>query len=113
MESMLQLYGLAMVVLPVYAFVSLRKKIRYERMSKKAALMRYVGLVVAPILGYAVVFGLAVGVEAVSHFAVISEESARSFPLAVVLAVIVWLLATAIFALGLLFVRDMQKQNLL
>ena len=113
MESILQLYGLAMVVLPVYAFVSLRKRIRYERLSKKAALLRYAGLVAAPIPGYAVAFGLALAVEAVSPFSVISEEAARSFVLAVVLGVIVWLLATAIFALGLLFVRELQKQDFL
>ena len=111
MESMLQLYGLAMVVLPVYSFVSLRKKIRYEQLSKKAALMRYVGLVVAPIIGYAAAFGLALGIEAVSPLSVISEEAARSFVLAMVLGVIVWLLATVMFGLSLFFVRDLQNQN--
>lgn len=113
MESVLQLYGLAMVVLPVYAFVSIRKKIRYERLPKKTALMRYAGLVVAPIVGYAVAFGLAVGVETVFPVSVISEEAARSFVLAMVLGIILWLLATVMFAFGLFFVRDMQDQNLL
>ena len=106
MESILQLYGLAMVILPVYAFVSLRKKIRHEGMFKRSALIRYAGIVVTPILGYAVAFGLALGVEAVSPFSVVSEEVARSFVLAVVLGVLLWLLANMIFALSLILIRD-------
>jgi len=113
MESILQLYGLAMVVLPVFAFVSIRKKIRYEGLSKRAALLRYVGIVVTPILGYAAAFGLALGVEAVSSFSLVSEEVARSFVLAAVLGVLVWLLATTIFALGLFLIRDAQNPKLL
>ena len=106
MESILQLYGLAMVVLPVFAFVSLRKKIRNDGMAKRSALVRYAGIVVTPILGYALAFGLALGVEAVSPFSVVPEEVARSFLLAVVLGVLIWLLSIMIFALGLILIRD-------
>ncbi len=112
MESILQLYGLAMVVLPVYGFVSLRKRIRHQGMKKSAALLRYMGVVVAPIAGYACLFGLALGVEAVTPFNPISEEAARSFVLAIVLGVLVWLLATTVFSLGLLFVHDPRKADL-
>ena len=112
MESILQLYGLAMVVLPVYGFVSLRKKIRHDGMAKGAALLRYMAVVVAPIVGYACLFGLAFGVETVTPFNPISEETARSFVLAIVLGVLVWLLATAIFSLGLLFVQNLRKPDL-
>jgi hypothetical protein len=107
MESILQLYGLAMVVLPVYGFVSLRKKIRHDGMPKTAA-----RVVVAPIAGYACLFGLALGIEAVTSFNPISEEAARTFVLAIVLGVLVWLLATAIFSLGLLFVQNLRKPDL-
>ncbi|UCH47133.1 MAG: hypothetical protein JSU95_13685 [Betaproteobacteria bacterium] len=112
MESILQLYGLAMVVLPVYGFVSLRNKIRHDGMVKSAALLRYMGVVVAPIAGYACLFGLALAVEAVTSFDPISEEAARSFVLAIVLGVLVWLLSTAIFSLGLLFVQSLRKPDL-
>jgi multidrug efflux pump subunit AcrB len=113
MDSILQLYGLAMVVLPVYAFVSLRKKIRHEGMPKRSALIRYAGIVFTPILGYAVAFGLALGVEAVSPFSLISEEVARSFVLAVVLGVLIWLLAITIFVSGLILIRGARKPKLL
>lgn len=105
MESILQLYGAAMVILPVIAFVSLRKSIRYGGLSKRGALVRYAGTVVAPIAGYAAAFGLALGAEAVLSLPLVSEEIARSFVLAVVLGVLVWLLAMAVFSFGLLFVR--------
>lgn len=105
MESILQLYGTAMVVLPVVAFVSLRKRIRYGALSKRGALFRYAGMVVVPIAGYALAFGLALGAEAVFPLSLVPEEVARSFVLAVVLGVLVWLLALATFSLGLLFVR--------
>ncbi|UCD68926.1 MAG: hypothetical protein JSW48_02150 [Betaproteobacteria bacterium] len=112
MESLLQLYGLAMVVLPVCGFVSLRKKIRDDGMPKSAALLRYIGVVVAPIAGYACLFGLALGVEAVTPFEAISDEAVQTFVLAIVLGMAVWLLATAVFSLGLLFVRDLRKLDL-
>lgn len=112
MDSILQLYGLAMVVLPVYGFVSLRKRIRHEGMPKRSALLRYAGVVIAQIAAYACLFGLALGVDAVTPFNPVSEEAARSFVLAVVLGVLVWLLATTIFSLGLLFLRDLRSADL-
>ena len=112
MESVLQLYGLAMVILPVYAFVSLRKKLRHQHLGKPAALLRYVGLVVAPIVGYACIFALAVGIDELTPYSIVSEEIARSFVLAVVLGALVWLLGTAIFATGLLFMPSPRKPDL-
>lgn len=113
MESILQLYGTAMVILPVVAFVSLRKRIRDGGLSKRGALVRYAAMVVAPIAGYAAAFGLALGGEAIFSLSVVSEELARSFVLAVVLGMLVWLLAIAVFSLGLLFVRTSPSPNLI
>ena len=70
------------------------------------------GVVVAPIAGYACLFGLALGIEAVTPFNPVSEEAARTFVLAIVLGILVWLLATAIFSLGLLFVQNLRKPDL-
>ena len=106
MESVLQLYGMAMVVLPVVAFVSLRKRVRHEGLSRQAALTRYAAMVVMPVLAYAVVFALALGVETVAPLSLGAEEIGESVVLAVVLGVLVWLLALAVFALGLIFVRS-------
>ncbi len=111
MESILQLYGLAMVVLPVYAFVSLRRKIRDDGLSKPTALLRYIGIVVLPIIAYAGLFGLAVGIEAVTPLNLVAEEVARSFVLAVVLGLLVLLLGMAVFAVGLLYVQAAQRPN--
>ena len=105
MESILQLYQLAMVVLPVYGFVSLRKRIRYGGLSKKRAALRYAGMVFAPMLAYAAVFLLAIGVETLVDVNLASEESARSFPLAIALGMMVWLVSVTVFAVGMYFVR--------
>jgi uncharacterized membrane protein (DUF485 family) len=105
MESILQLYQLAMVVLPVYGFVSLRKRIRYGGLSKKRAALRYAGMVFAPMLAYAAVFLLAIGVETILDANLASEEIARSFPLAIALGLVVWLVSVMVFAVGMCFVR--------
>jgi hypothetical protein len=105
MESILQLYQLAMLVLPVYGFVSLRKRIRHSGLSKKRASLRYAGMVFAPMLAYTAVFFLAIGVEMLLGVNLLSEEIARSFPLAIVLGLAVWLLSITVFAVGAYFVR--------
>ena len=105
MDSLVQLYGMAMVVLPVIAFVSLRKRIRYEGMSRRGALARYAAQVVMPILAYGGLFALALGVEAVAPVSLVEKRVRESFALAIVLGALVWLLSITIFALGLMFVR--------
>ena len=104
MESIQQLYQLAMLVLPVYGFVSLRKRIRYGGLSKKRAALHYVGMVFAPMLAYAAAFLVAIGVEAVLDVNLASEEIARSFPLAIALGLVVWLVSVMVFAVGMVFV---------
>ena len=106
MESILQLYQLAMLLLPVYGFVSLRKRIRHGGLSKKRATLRYAGMVFAPLLAYTAILLLAIGVETISGVNLASEEIARSFPLAIALGLAVWLLSVIVFATGLYFVRD-------
>jgi uncharacterized membrane protein (DUF485 family) len=106
MESILQLYQLAMVVLPVYGFVSLRKQIRFGRLSKKRALLRYAGMVFAPMLAYTAVYFLAIGAETVLDVNLAPEEIARSFPLAIALGLAAWLLSVIVFAAGMYFVRS-------
>ena len=106
MESILQLYQLAMVVLPVYGFVSLRKRIRYGGLSKKRAALRYAGMMFAPMLAYAAVFLLAIGVETLVDVNVVSEEIARSAALAIALGLVVWLVSVMVFAVGMIFVSS-------
>jgi hypothetical protein len=106
MESILQLYQLAMVVLPVYGFVSLRKRIRFGGLSKKRAALRYAAMLFAPMLAYAAVFLLALGVETVVDVNLVTEEVARSAPLAIALGLVVWLVSILVFAVGMVFVSS-------
>lgn len=105
MESILQLYQLAMVVLPVYGFVSLRKQIRYGGLSKRRALSHYAAMVFAPMLAYTAVYFLAIGVETMWELNLAPEEISRSFPLAIVLGLAVWMLSVIVFAAGMYFIR--------
>lgn len=93
-----------MVVLPVYAFVSLRKLIRWGDVSRRAALVRYAAMVVCPILIYAALFALMFGIDAVWSLDLIAEGGEGGFAMALFLGTLLWLLATSIFALSLLFV---------
>jgi hypothetical protein len=106
MESFLQLYQLAMVVLPVYGFVSLRKQIRRGELSRKRAALRYAAMIFAPMPAFAAVYMLAVGAESVLAVNLISEEIARTFPLAIALGLSVWLLSVVVFVIGLYFVKS-------
>ena len=108
MESILQLFQLAMIVLPVYGFVSLRKQIRYAGLSKKRAGLRYAGMVFSPMLAYAVAYFLVVGVDQVMDANLVDEDVARSFPLAIVLGMMVWLLSMSVFAIGLYFIKSVK-----
>ena len=104
-ESLLQLYGLALVVLPVYGFVSLRKRIRFDSLPKVAALVRYVGIVLAPVVAYAGIFLLCAGLEEITSWHMISEESARTFPLAIAIGLLIGVLGLLVFSVGLLLLR--------
>lgn len=105
MESLVQLYGMAMVVLPVVAFVSLRKRICNEGMSRWGAIGRYAANVSMPILAYASLFALALGLEAVAPVSLVEQAIRENFVLAIVLGALVWLLGTTFFALRAIFLR--------
>lgn len=110
-ESLLQLYGLALVVLPVYGFVSLRKRIRFDSLPKAAALVRYVAMVLAPVVAYAVIFLLCTGLEQLTSWSMIPEESARTFPLAIAIGLLIAVLGILVFSVGLMLVRTTQAPD--
>jgi len=112
MESILQLYGLVMVIAPVYAFVSLRKRLCSERFSRPAALGRYAGTVVAPVVMCAVFLAMALGVEALTPLDVISEQMVQTYVLALVLGMLVVLIGTVVFALRILLPQRDRKPDL-
>ena len=112
MESVLQLYGLVMVILPVHAFVSLRKRLRDERFSRLSALGHYAGSVMSPVVVCAGLLALAMGIEAFTPFDVISDAMIQTYALALVLGVLVVALGTAVFALSMVFARRSQKPGL-
>ena len=105
MESILQLYQLAMMVLPVYGYVSLRKEVRRREILKRKALLRYASMVFLPMPAYVAAYFLAIGVESATNWNLVSEEMARSFPLAIALGLMVWLLSVMIFSVAMCFVR--------
>lgn len=112
MESVLQLYGLVMVILPVHAFVSLRKQLRNERLAKLGAVCRYAGLVIAPVAVCAGLLALVLGIDALMPFDAISDELVQGYALALVLGLLVVMLGTTVFALSMMFIQPARKPGL-
>jgi hypothetical protein len=103
-EWAIPLYELAMVVLPIYCFVALRRRVVRHGFPKYRALRRYVVFVVLPVIAYALLYiGLA-GLEQLTKAALIPAEMARSFFILIGAGIAVWLLASIVFAVVLLFV---------
>jgi len=101
-EWVLPLYALAMVVLPPYGFIVLRKRVKEGMLTKPRAFLYYAGLVLAPIILYAAFFFLLVGLEEVTRLAIVTEGLARTFLLAVGIGVVLWLVCTVVFGVALL-----------
>jgi len=101
-EWVIPLYQLAMLVLPVYCFFALRRRVA-RGLSKYRALRRYVVFVVLPVVAYASLYIGLLGLEQLTKAPLIPAEMARSFFILIGLGIAVWLLASIVFAVVLLF----------
>jgi hypothetical protein len=102
-EWAIPLYQLAMLVLPIYCFVALRRWVVRRGFPKYRALRRYVVFVVLPVVAYASLYIGLIGLEQLTKAALIPAEMARSFFILIGLGIAVWLLAAIVFAIVLLF----------
>ncbi len=109
MDWLIPVYELAMLIVPVYAFIVLRRRVKRMTMEKTRAFWLYVGYVIAPVLLFGLFFLTLVGVEEITGYAIIGEGLARGFLILVALGVSIWLLAIAIFGMNLLLARNKSR----
>lgn len=110
-EWALAVYWLAMLVLPIYAFIIFRRRVKRGMLTKIRAFWYYVGLVVAPVISYILFFLGLIGIEEVTHFGLTSEGLGRSFLLVVGLGVIVWLVSSVVFGVVMAFTKSTTSPN--
>ena len=105
-EWVLPVYELVMLGMPIYAFITLRRRVKRGMLAKVRAFWYYVGIVVAPIIFYVVFFFGLIGVGEVAHVGLIPESLGRSFLLVTGLGVIIWLVASIIFGVVMTFTKS-------
>lgn len=104
-EWVLRLYELAIVVVPVYGVVWLRRRVKRGTMKKLRAFWCYAGLVLIPVIVYTLFFLVLVGVEQISRISLITEELARSLAIVIGLGLSIWLISSVSFGFSLAFTK--------
>ena len=105
-EWALPVYEVVMLGMPIYAFITLRRRVKRGMLSKVRAFWYYVGIVAAPIIFYVVFFLGLMGIEEVAHVGLITEGLGRSFLLVTGLGIIIWLVASIIFGIVMTFTKS-------
>jgi hypothetical protein len=99
-------YEVLMLLMPVYGFVVLRRRVKHEVLSKVRAFLYYTGLVISPVAIFTFVFLGLVGLEEASKTAIITEGLARSVLILIGLGLVVWLVSLIIFGMALALIRS-------
>ena len=105
-EWVLLLYGLAMLVLPVYAFIALLRRVKRGMLAKVRAFWYYAGLVVAPVIFYVLFFLALAGIWEIARISLITEGLGRSFLPVTGLGLMIWLVSSIIFGVALAFIKS-------
>ncbi len=105
-EWVLAVYGLAMLVLPIYAFIVLRRRVKRGMLIKVRAFWYYAGLVVTPVISYVLFFFGLIGIWEVARIGLITEGLGRSFLLVTGLGAIIWLVSSMIFGVVMAFTKS-------
>lgn len=104
MEWLIPLYELALLIVPIYTFVVLLRRVKHKVLSRARAFAYYLGWVSSPIALFILLFLGAVGVEEVTGIALVTEGLGRGLLILLALGLAVWLLASMVFATVLLVV---------
>ncbi len=105
-EWALPVYELVMLGMPIYAFITLRRRVKRGILTKVRAFWYYAGLVVAPVISYILFFLGLVGIWEVAHISLITEGLGRSFFLVTGLGAIIWLVSSMIFGVAMVFTKS-------
>ena len=105
-EWAVPVFEIVMIVLPVYAFITFRRRIKRGVLEKSRALWRYASLVITPVILYVLFFFALVGFEELTHISVITEGIARTFLILVGLGLTIWIVSILAFGVALVFVKN-------
>ena len=94
---MVSVYEMTMIILPVYAFITLYKRVKGGILDRSGALWRYAVVVMSPIIFYVAFFFLFVGIGELSNIGLVTEGFGRSFFILVGFGIIVWFASIFIF----------------
>ena len=104
-------YEIAMIVLPVYAFITIRRRAKQGVLRKSRAMLSYAALVFAPVLVYSLFFFALIAFEELTAISVVPEELARTFLLLVGFGFAICLVATCIFGAAVLFIKKQHTSS--
>ncbi len=102
-EWAIPLYELAMLVVPIYGFTALRRRVKQGTLAKPRAFWYYTGLVAAPIALYALFFLTLVAIDSLTRLGGVTEGLARTFLILIGLGFLIWLVSSIIFRIVLRF----------
>jgi len=105
-EWIVPIFELSMIVIPVYAFIEVRRRVKNGRTGRSRALLRYAVFAIAPVLVYILLYFLLVGFETLTRISVITEGLARSFFLLAGLGVAIGIVSIVAFVATRSFMKD-------
>jgi hypothetical protein len=105
-EWVIPIYELMILLLPVYGFIALRRRVKQSELTKIRGFIYYSGLAITPVVMYTVFFIGLTGLEEMTDKAIVSEGLGRSFLLLVGLGLIAWLIALIVFGIALAFITN-------
>jgi hypothetical protein len=104
-EWVLLLYWLAMLVMPIYAFITFFFRVKRGVEEKSRAIRYYAGIVISPVILYCLFFWGIVILEEVGQIDLVTEGLAKSFFVVIGIGLIIWLVSLVVFILTLTFLR--------
>ena len=111
-EWAVPVFEVVMLALPVYAFITLYRRVKGGVLKKSRAMWRYASIVIAPIILYVLFFFALVGFEALSHINVITEGLARTILILIGLGLAIWLVSIIVFGVTLVFIKSQPSSSI-
>lgn len=103
LEWVLPLYGIAVIVLPIYGFKVFQRRYKNQTLSRFRAFIYFTVMGITPVILYIAFFLFLVGMEEVINAAIITEGMGRTLFPALGAGLIVWLVSTLAFCAVLLW----------
>lgn len=105
-EWIVPIYNLLILLMPIFGFIAFWRRIKQKALTKARGFLYYSLLVISPVVTYTVLFFGLVGLEEMTHTALLSEGLARSFLIMIGFGLIVCLVSLAIFGIALALISN-------